>query len=147
MVVRGINFRSLVFAGFAAGYLMYFVDRWFAGFLGLFGAYPGTDSAWWMLEHHIDSILFALLFAWPFVYNRLPNGGWLKGLVFGFAWTVALAIVAWVAGALGAGMFQQMPMTAAAMISNLLLHLLWGFLLGVLYTPGNADKPSLRPVN
>ncbi len=137
--IRNINFGSLVVAGFVASWIMFFVDQWFAGTLGLFGAFPGTSSAWWMLEHHIDGIIFALLFAWPAVYGRLPDNKAVKGLTFGLAWTIALGIVSMIAGALGATRFAQMPMTAAALISNLLLHLVWGFFLGVLYNPPKPE--------
>ncbi|MEJ2722241.1 MAG: hypothetical protein P8181_14065, partial [bacterium] len=128
-------FRSIVFAGFAAGYLMFFLDMWFSGLFGLFGIFPGTSNAWWMLQHHIDSIIFALVFAWPAVYTRLPGGGWLKGLAFGLLWAVAYFIVSTITGQLGAELFQRMPLSFAAAISALLLHALWGFFLGVLYVP------------
>jgi hypothetical protein len=88
-----------------------------------------------MIEHHIDSIIFALIFAWPFIYKLLPNGGWLKGLIFGFFWTIVLAVTALIAGALGATIFQQWPTGFKPFISNLVLHMSWGFFLGVLYTP------------
>jgi len=114
---------------------MYFIDNYFAGFLGLFGAFPGTGSIWWMIEHHIDGIIFALIFAWPLMYKLLPGGGWLKGLIFGIIWTVALAITSLIAGALGATAFEQMPMALKPFVSSLLLHSAWGFFLGVLYTP------------
>ncbi len=140
MTVKGINVKSLLFAGFVAGYLMYFIDRYFAGFLGLFGAFPGTSNTWWMIEHHIDSIIFALIFAWPFIYKLLPNGGWLKGLIFGFFWTIALSLTALIAGALGATIFQQWPMGFKPFISNLVLHMSWGFFLGVLYTPPKEQE-------
>jgi len=133
--IKGINFKSIVAAGFVGGYVMYFIDHWFAGFLGLFGMFPGTENAWWMLEHHIDGIIFALIFAWPVVYNILPGGGWLKGLVFGIAWTILYSIAAMIAGAAGAQMFQGMPMTAAIIVSSFLLHGIWGLLVGALYNP------------
>lgn len=140
MVVKGINFKSLPFAGFLAGYIMYFVDKWFVGFLGLLGAFPGTDSAWWMLEHHIDSIMIAFIFAWPALYNILPGGGWLKGLIFGFLWWILLTIVSFITGALGAEMFQQMAFSATTVISGIILHLIYGFFLGVLYVPAEPSK-------
>lgn len=135
--IRGINFNSLVVAGAVAGYLMYFADKMFAGLFGLFGFFPGTDNAWWMLTHHIDAIIFAIPFAWPAIYDRLPGAGWLKGLIYGFLWwLVFLLILGWIAGALGAKPFQQMaPKSAAMVFTPLLLHLVWGFFLGVLYNP------------
>lgn len=142
-VIKDINFGSLVVAGFVASYIMFFVDQWFAGTLGLFGAFPGTSNAWWMLEHHIDGIIFALPFAWLAIYRRLPGPKPVKGLVYGLAWTIALGIVSTIAGALGATRFAQMPMTAAALISNLILHLIWGFFLGLLYVPAEGSTQKL----
>jgi hypothetical protein len=143
MTVRGINVKSLVFAGLTAGYIMYFVDRWFQGTLGLFGAFPGTSNPWWMLEHHLDSILFALAFAWPALYGRPPGAGWLKGLVFGLAWTILLSVVSLVAGGLGAETFQQIPRGTGPMASMIVLHLVWGFFLGVLCSPSRGDTQSV----
>lgn len=137
--IKNINFASLVLAGFVGAYVMFFIDQWFAGFLGLFGAFPGTSNAWWMLEHHIDGIIFALPFAWPALYYRLPTSKIAKGLSYGLLWVIALAIVSAISGALGAARFSQMPMTASAVISNLLLHLVWGFFLGVIYTPPQTE--------
>ncbi len=149
MTIKGINFRSLALAGFVAGYVMYFVDKWFQGFLGLFGVFPGTSNAWWMLEHHIDGIVFALIFAWPALYNRFPGAKWVKGFIFGFLWWIAFLIVAFITGALGAQTFQQMPVTAGVVISMLILHLIYGIVLGILYSPGNqisAKEGSEIPV-
>lgn len=137
--IKNINFGSLALAGFVGAYAMFFVDLWFDGFLGLFGAFPGTSNAWWMLEHHIDGIIFALPFAWPALYYRLPKNKIAKGLSYGLIWTIAVGIVSLIAGALGAARFNQMPMNAAAFISNLLLHLVWGFFLGVIYTPPKTE--------
>jgi hypothetical protein len=137
MTVRGIHLKSLIFASLAASYLMFFVDKWFAGTLGLFGAFPGTSSTWWMIEHHLDGILIALLFAWPFLYTKLPGPGWGKGLVFGIFWNIALIITALIASALGANPFSQMPSSAGAVITGFLLHMIWGTLLGALYNPPN----------
>ena len=133
--IKNINIGSLILAGFIGAYAMFFVDQWFAGFLGLFGAFPGTGSAWWMLEHHIDGIILALVFAWPPIYYWLPRNKILKGLSFGTLWTIALGVVSLIAGGLGASQFARMPMTAAVLISNLILHLVWGFFLGVIYMP------------
>lgn len=134
--VKGINFWSMVFAGFTAGYLMYFVDFWFNGTLGLFGVFPGTADPWWMITHHVDSIvIFGLLFAWPAVYNRLPRTRWVKGIVYGFLVWLLVSIITWIAGALGAKFFANASMSMAMVLSSLLLHLVYGFVLGVLYNP------------
>jgi len=139
--INGINFKSLVAAGFIAGYLMYFIDHWFGGIFGLFGFFPGTKDPWWMLQHHIDSIIIALLFAWPLVYSVLPGRGWLKGTIFGLLWGIGFIIVSLIAGALGAKIFSQIPFNAYIVITSLLLHIFYGFFLGLLYVP-EAGKAS-----
>lgn len=87
----------------------------------------------------IKNIIFALPFAWPVLYYRLPKNKVAKGLTYGLLWTIAVGIVSMISGALGATRFNQMPMNAAAMISNLLLHLIWGFCLGVIYSPPQTE--------
>lgn len=136
MVIPRVNFKSLLVAGLAGGYAMFVVDKFFGGALGLFGLFPGTDSGWWMLTHHVDAILFALPFAWPVVYESLPGAGWLKGMVYGFVfWLLFPFVVGMIGGALGADYFQQMEASGTIIVSMLLLHLVWGFFLGVLYAP------------
>lgn len=139
MVISRINFKSLLVAAILAGYGMYVIDYRLAGALGLFGMFPVNDG-WWMLTHHVDSILFALPFAWPLVYESLPGSGWLKGLVYGFLWwLVVLLVIGSIAGALGAENLPQ-PGSAGGIISVILLHLVWGFLLGVLYVPAEEES-------
>ncbi len=140
--INGINFKSLVVAGFVAGYLMFFIDHWFAGLFGIFGFFPGTSDPWWMLEHHIDSIVIALLFAWPIIYGIMPGPGWLKGSVFGLLWGIAFIIVGLIAGALGAKIFKQIPFNAYVVFSSLILHIIYGFFLGVLYVPDRTGSPE-----
>lgn len=147
MVIRGINFKSLVVAGLLSGYIMYSVDKWFGGMLGLFGLFPGTNNPWWMLIHHLDSIIFALIFAWPFIYKHLPGAGWLKGLIWGVIWELALLVTSWVAGALGSKMMVAMqPGTFGIFITMLLLHMVWGFFLGVFYNAPNNHEPELKRI-
>ncbi|HKJ69436.1 MAG TPA: hypothetical protein VKA68_15875 [bacterium] len=125
--IKGINFGSIVVAGVVAGYMMYFVDKMFAGFLGFFGMFPGTDNAWWMLTHHVDAVIFALPFAWTTIYNKLPGAGWFKGVVYGFFWwLVLLFVLGLVAGALGAQPFRQMSPGSASRFLNPLLLLFIG---------------------
>ncbi len=146
MVIKGINFKSLVIAGLLAGYIMFFVDEWFAGTLGLFGIFPGTGNPWWMLTHHIDSIVLAVAFAWPPVYSHLPGRSWLKGLTFGLLWFIAVLITTIVAGALGSKMFGAMQYTAAIIISMLLLHLVYGFFLGAFYNGSSTQQTAAGQV-
>jgi len=145
MTLKGINFKSLLVAGFVAGWMMYFVDHWFGGLFGsMFGMFPGTSNWGWMVKHEIESIIFAIPFAWPFVYNKLPGAGWLKGLIYGFLWwLILLLILGWIAGALGAKPFQQMaPASFAIFLTDIILHLVYGFFLGVLYVPEKAQATT-----
>lgn len=144
MVVRGINVKSLIFAGIVAGYAMYLVDSYFGGMFGLFGTFPGTSDPWWMLTHHVNSIVFALPFAWSAIYRWLPNGGWLKGSIYGVLWTVLIVIVTMIGRAWGASAFAQYSFTVSGAISTLLVHIVWGFVLGVLYTPVDVEEGFMR---
>lgn len=138
MIVSRINFKSLFVAGLVAGYAMYVVDNWMAGiFGGLFGMFPGTENGWWMLTHHVDAVVFALPFAWPTLYDILPGAGWLKGVTYGFLWwLVVLLVFGSIAGALGAEPMAAMaPAGATGVISVILLHVVYGFVLGALYAP------------
>ena len=123
MTLKGINLRSLTFAGFVAGYAMYLADKYLAGTLGLFGSYPGTASPWWMLQHHIDAIVFAIPFALPAIQRRLPGSGWLKGTVYGLLWAILVTIVMLIVGSLGANFFTHMRLTVTGTTTSMLLHL------------------------
>jgi hypothetical protein len=86
-----------------------------------------------MLTHHFDGILFGIAFA--LLFYSLPGAGWLKGLIYGaILWLVVLILIA-VTGMLGAEIFKGVKVSAATVISNLLIHLLYGFILGLLYVP------------
>lgn len=140
MVISRINFKSLLVAGLVAGYVMFLTDKFFAGVFGLFGLFPGTENGWWMLTHHVDAIVFALPFAWPAVYEMLPGEGWVKGMTYGFLfWLIFPFIVGMIAGALGGEYFQQMEASASIVVTMILLHLVWGFFLGVLYVPAEES--------
>lgn len=139
--IKNINFNSAVLAGFVAGYMMYFVDQKFAGFLGLFGMFSGIDSWRWLVMHQIDAIIFALPFAWPAIYHKLPDKGWLKGIVYGFLfWLIFLFLLGLIAGNLGATYFQQMsPSSISGVLTAILLHIVYGLFLGVLYNPADQS--------
>lgn len=134
--IKGVNVKSLFFAGFMAGYVMFFLDYWLAGFLGLFGVFPGTKDVWWMILHHVDSIfLFSLAFAWPTLYRRWPGSGLVKGLVYGLVLWIVVVVVMLVGGALGAKMFSGPAPGFSFMASQFILHLVYGAVLGALYVP------------
>ena len=137
MVIKGVNFWSFLFASQMAGWLMFLVDEIFAGWFGLFGLFPGLKSPAWIIHHQIDSTLFAIPFVLPAVYNRIPGGGFLKGLIYGFGWHVFVTVVSFIGTAGGSKWFQ--PMQATAMISLFLLHLVYGAVIGFLYNPPESE--------
>lgn len=141
MAIKGVNLKSLIVAGFVAGWMMYLMDRYFAGCLGLFGIYPGTSDWGWMFTHHVESIIFAIPFAWPAIYKKLPGSGWLKGLVYGLLWWIIINLILGYIGALiGATVIKEMqPTTAEMFISVMLLRLSWGLIIGTLYVPAKEE--------
>jgi len=137
--IKGINFKSFIAASLIAGYVMFQADKFLGGTLGLFGFFPGTKDWGWIFTHHVDSIIFALPFVWQPIYSRLPGKGWLKGVSYGFLfWLIMDLIVGSIAGGLGSHYFQNMGTpTFGVIVSFILLHVIWGFMLGVLYNPAN----------
>lgn len=147
MILEGVNVPSIVVAGLVAGYAMALVGYWMEGFLKL----PRVDlseagfiyldedgpSRWWigMLAHEIDSVIFGLAFA-GLLYVHLPGWGWLRGLLFGIILWLMVSLAAIVGRIGGAKVFRTtMRMTPPHMVANLLLHLVYGFVLGALYVP------------
>jgi len=141
-VIRGINMRSLTVAGLVAGFMMFFVDRWFAGLFGLFGTFPGFNSATWMISHHVQAVIFAIPFAWRTIYDNLPGAGWMKGMLYGFLWWLIFPLLlGMLAGALGAAPLQRIqPGSLSALLTPAVLHVVYGFFIGVLYTPPEASE-------
>jgi len=137
--IKGINFKSYIAASLIAAYVMFQADKFLGGTIGLFGFFPGTKDWGWMLTHHADSIIFALPFVWQPIYKRLPGKGWLKGLIYGFLfWLIMDLIVGSIVGGLGSHYFQNMGTpTFAVIISFILLHVIWGTILGALYNPAS----------
>jgi hypothetical protein len=144
MTVKSVNLKSLLFSDVLAGYAIFFIDYHFAGLFGLFGLFPANTNVWWFIEHHMDSILFSFLFAWPFVYYKLPGPKWLKGAIFGLGWAVMLIIVTAITGPLGAKMFKAATLTGIVIIDLLLIHMFWGFFLGVFYLPPKEEVIATR---
>jgi hypothetical protein len=147
MIIEGVNFLSVVFSGLIAGYAMAFVGYWMEGFCRL----PRIDlsetaliyfdedgaSRWWIgiIAHQIDSVLFSLAFAGLF-YAHLPGWGGVRGLLFGVLLWLTVSLVALMGRMVGVKVFQRrIRLTLPHSIANLLLHLLYGFILGALYVP------------
>ena len=149
-VVKGVNFLSYLFASFVAGYVMMGVDLILEGFLGLFGTYKtyieliklwgifkGFEDWIMALGHTLNSFVLALAFVHPKVYEALPSGsGLIKGLIFGFLWHVLVVLVL-IITAFGGAKFMKgfLNMEIGEHISLLILHIVWGAVLGLLYMP------------
>lgn len=142
---REVDFPGVVLAGLAAGYVMEMAGLWAGTIPGLvavdiadFGRrYMVSDrpSAWLLgLGAHLaNSILLVLL--WAAVI--LPNLDWPRVLT-GFVWGEVLAVI--LAGALvapmsGLGLAGWKTGNPRFALTNVILHGLWGCLIGLLYVP------------
>ena len=134
MVIKGVNFPSFLFASLMGGWAMVVLDEVYANWFGLFGVFPGTKDPMWLIKHEIDSVLFAIPLVLPFVWNRLPGPGVVKGLIYGVIWHIFVFVVSLIGSAGGATWFAE-PMPASAQISLFIHHLLWGGVTGFLYSP------------
>jgi uncharacterized membrane protein len=131
--MKGVNFWSFIFASQVGAYAMVLLDEVYAGWLGLFGLFPGLKDPAWFIHHQIDGTLFAIPFIF-FLWNKLPGPGIVKGLIYGVLWHIFVVIVS-IIGALGGAEWFKNPMTVSAQISLIILHLVWGGLTGLLYDP------------
>jgi hypothetical protein len=142
---RDVDFTGVVIAGLIAGYVMAVAGLWAGRIPGLvavdiadFGRrYMVSDrpSAWFfgMASHLVNSVI--LTFVWAAVVEpRLSWPRWIEGIVFGefLAITLAGALVAPMSGlgflGLRTGRFNFA-------LTNLLVHLAWGTLIGLVYVP------------
>jgi hypothetical protein len=142
---RAVDFASVVLAGLAAGYLMAVAGLWAGAVPGLvavdiadFGRrYMVSDrpSAWLfgLASHLANSVLLVL--AWAMVVE--PNLAWRRPLE-GLAWGELLAVT--LAGSLlaplsGLGFMGRKTGSPRFALTSLLLHALWGLMVGTLYVP------------
>jgi hypothetical protein len=142
---HSIDLGALIFAGFAAGYVMALVGLW-AGRLPGFIAIDIADygrrylvsdraSAWvfGLAAHLVNSVLLA--YAWASLIE--PNLHWPRPFE-GLAWGIVLAIG--LAGGLvapmtGEGFMGMRSGRGRFAATNLFMHASWGLLLGLIYTP------------
>jgi hypothetical protein len=142
---REVDFAGVVLTGLVAGYVMQVVGLW-AGSLPWLVAVDIADfgrrymvsdrpSAWLLglLSHLVNSVL--LVFAWAAVIE--PNLSWPLPLE-GLAWGIVLAFV--LAGGLvtpltGMGFMGRKTGSLRFAATNLLMHAVWGTLVGVIYVP------------
>lgn len=142
---REVDFAGVVLAGPAAGYVMAIAGLWAGKVPGLvafdiadFGRrYMVSDrpSAWLVgLASHLANSILLVLF-WAAVIE--PNLAWprpLEGLVWGefLALTLAGSLVAPLSGL---GFMGSRTGTPRFAITSLLMHAIWGTLLGLIYVP------------
>ncbi|MEW5790497.1 MAG: hypothetical protein ACOY5C_11640 [Pseudomonadota bacterium] len=142
---REVDFAGVVLAGLAAGYVMAIAGLWAGKIPGLvaidiadFGRrYMVSDrpSAWilGLVSHLANSILLVLL--WAAVIE--PNLAWprpLEGLLWGEFLAVTLA-GSLVAPMSGLGFMGRKTGTPRFALTSLLMHALWGGLVGLIYVP------------
>ena len=140
-----VDLAGVVLAGLIAGYVMAMAGLWAGKVPGLaavdiadFGRrYMVSDrpSAWLfgMVSHLINSVLLVLLFACA-VEPNLDWAVWLEATAWGGALAVLLA-GALVAPMAGLGLLGIRAGMLRFPITNVVIHLLWGFLVGVIYSP------------
>jgi hypothetical protein len=142
---REVDFAGVLLAGLVAGYAMAMAGLWAGAIPGLvaidiadFGRrYMASDraSAWLlgMASHLINSILLVLVWAMAIE----PNLSWprpLEGLLWGEILAVSLA-GALMAPMSGLGFMGAKTGRMAYGVTTLLLHGLWGVIVGGLYIP------------
>jgi hypothetical protein len=142
---RELDFTGIVLAGLIAGYVMALAGLWAGAIPGLaavdiadFGRrYMASDrpSAWLLGlgSHLVNSVL--LVFAWASLIE--PNLSWprpIEGLVWGLLLSVTLA-GALVAPMSGLGFMGRRTGGSRFALTNVLVHALWGLLVGLVYVP------------
>jgi hypothetical protein len=142
---REMDFAGVVIAGLMAGYVMAIAGLWAGRVPGLaavdiadFGRrYMVSDrpSAWFfgLASHLANSIILAFL--WASVVE--PNLSWprgLEGAALGIVLSVTLA-GALVAPMSGLGFLGRKTGGAGFALTNVLVHIVWGTLVGLIYVP------------
>lgn len=142
---REIDFTGVVLAGWIAGYVMAIAGLWAGRIPGLaavdiadFGRrYMVSDrpSAWFfgLASHLVNSVILVFLWA-ATIEPNLSWPRWLEGAAFGIVLSVTLA-GALVAPMAGLGLMGRKTGSAAYGLSNMLIHVIWGSLVGVIYVP------------
>jgi hypothetical protein len=140
---REVDIASVALAGLVAGYVMAIAGLWAGKVPGLtafdiadFGRrYMVSDrpSAWLLgfASHLVNSILLVLLWACvvePNLYWPLWIEGWLWGLflAFTFAGSIVMPLS-------GLGWMGRRTGTASFATTVLLLHSIWGIIVGLVY--------------
>lgn len=148
MVFRSVpelHLGGVLIAGLVAGYVMAMAGLW-AGRIPRLAAVDIADfgrrymvsdrpSAWFfgLASHLVNSVLLVMLWASVFEPN-LDWPRWLEGMAFGAGLAIVLAGVL-VAPMAGLGLMGRKTGGPAFAITNVLVHLLWGLLVGSIYVP------------
>jgi hypothetical protein len=142
---RELDFSGVIVAGLIAGYVMAIVGLWAGRVPGLvavdiadFGRrYMVSDrpSAWFfgLASHLVNSVILAFLWA-SAVEPNLAWPRWLEGAAFGVALAATLA-GALIAPMSGLGFMGRRTGSAAFALTNVLVHVVWGVLVGFIYVP------------
>jgi hypothetical protein len=142
---RQVDFAGVLLAGLAAGYVMALAGLWAGRIKGLvavdiadFGRrYMVSDrpAAWFLglASHLANSVLLVLLWACVIEPN-LAWPRWLEGALYGEVLAVVLAGVL-VAPMAGLGLLGRKTGNASFALTSLLIHLLWGAMVGAIYVP------------
>jgi hypothetical protein len=142
---RDVDFDGVVLAGLIAGYVMTLIGLW-AGRIPKLAAVDIADfgcrymvsdrpSAWLfgLGSHLVNSIL--LTFAWAsLVEPNLAWPRWIEGMAFGLLLAIALA-GALVAPMAGLGFLGRKTGGSGFALTSVLMHLVWGALIGLVYVP------------
>lgn len=143
--IRDVDLSGVALAGLIAGYVMALAGLWAGRVPGLvavdiadFGRrYMVSDrpSAWLLglASHLANSFVLALLWA-TCVEPNLSWPRWLQGVAFGafLSFTLAGALIAPMSGL---GFMGRRTGKPAFALTSFLVHLLWGFLVGLIYVP------------
>ena len=125
---------------------MAFVGYWMEGVFGLprydvtLGGtvFLGQDKPgrWTLgfLVHEIDAVIFALIYA-GFLYDIIPGADYLKGVIFGVVLTIAIFILGTIGSIAGGKVFKAIPNKPKDLLTSLILRLIYGVVLGLMYTP------------
>lgn len=99
-----------------------------------------TPAVGWVMHFMIGTILWGTLFAW--LDPSLPGGGhWLKGIWFSIgAWLIMMIALMPMAGA---GLFG-MKLGMMAPMMTLVMHVIYGAVLGGLYGLERPEEPTLE---
>ena len=136
-------------AGFAAGYVMALLAYWLEGVFGiprldfghtgikyLGGEKPGAWAAG-IAFHLVDSILLALLYAaavYPNIIHGVIAAGLVAGLAYGALLWLVLAMLI-VMPLMGSGPFAVRTGSWKPAVASLVIHLVFGGILGGVYVP------------